>query len=51
MVAEDPVVGTPGVRLDDKDRLEVEQMPMGYGCPGIIPALHRISMPKRSNDI
>ena len=51
MVAEDSLVGSLGVTADDENHLEMERMPMGYGCPGITPALHGIYMPKRSHDV
>ena len=51
LVAENLVVGTLGVRPNDKDCLEVERVPTGYGCPATNAALHGILMPKRSHDV
>ena len=42
MVAKDPDISTPGVRLGDQDNLEVEWMPMGYVCPRAVLLIHDV---------
>ena len=41
-MAEDTGFSASGMQLGDQDSLEVERMPMGYGCPRAILAVHSI---------